>query len=52
MPTNSISKEERKKHIKRKTNKELADYLSFITPSREEIYQAIAEFLGEEKEIK
>ena len=31
-----------------KTYKERADYLSFINPMREEIYQSIAEFFGED----
>jgi len=45
MPPKENKKEERK------TFKELADYLSFITPHREEIYQSIAEFFGEDVEI-
>lgn len=31
----------------RKTNKELAEYLSFIYPQNRDIYEAIALFLGE-----
>ena len=32
-----------------KTNRERAEYLSFICPEREEIYHAIAVFLGEDE---
>lgn len=35
------------KKQKYKTYKERAEYLSFITPNREEMYHAIAEFFGE-----
>ena len=37
--------------VKRKTNKQLAEYLSFINPHNAEIYNAIAEFLGEDNLI-
>ena len=35
-----------------KTNKELAEYLSFINPNKRDIYMAIAEFMGENEIIK
>lgn len=38
--------------MKYKTNKELAEYLSFINPHRKEIYHAIADFLGENKSCR
>jgi len=37
------------KKRKYKTYKERADYLSFINFTREEIYQAIAEFFGKDE---